>query len=367
MNKGLVRMAVALAVIFGGVFGFTVVKHVLIKKGMASYVPPPVTVSAEPAMAEHWERSIQVVGTLHARQGVDLSAEVKGVVRNLAFRPGDTVEAGVLLVELDDRVEQANLRSLEAQLRLAEINYERDKRLIASKAISKTDFDTIEARLKDAQAQVDRTRAIIDKMHIRAPFRGRVGVPLVKVGSYVGDGDALVTFQAPDALYLEFSLPERYFKDLVLGQKVRFTTDSYPQQPFVAAISAINVKIDDNTRSVLVRADVAPFDAELLPGMFANAEVILEESVPVLAIPQSAITYNLYGNSVYVVRSGQAEDGSAVDTVERVYVTPSSRRGNRVAIAGEVSAGDRVVIAGQIKLSSGARVIVDNSIALKGR
>jgi membrane fusion protein (multidrug efflux system) len=367
MNKALLRMIVALVIIFGLIFGAIYGKKVFIGKMMASYVRPPVTVSADAAVVDSWERTVSAVGTLQAQQGADLSAEVKGVVRNIAFHAGDVVAKGAILVELDDRVEQANLKSLEAQLRLAEINFDRDKRLISSRAISKTDFDTVEARLKDAQAQVERTRALIDKMHIRAPFDGRVGMALVKVGQYVSDGDALVTFQSTDALYLEFSLPERYFQQLTLGQSVHFVTDSYPGRVFDATVSGINVKVDDNTRSILVRADVSAVDAELLPGMFANIDVVLERDVAGITVPQTAITYSLYGNSVFLIHETNGEDGAVQHTVERSYVEPGMRQGSRVAIASGLVAGDKVVTAGQIKLSNGTAVIIDNHVGLEGR
>jgi len=362
----MLRMLVALLVLFGLIFGFITAKKVFVGKAMASYVRPPVTVSAEPARQESWGRTVSAVGTLQAEQGADLSAEVKGVVRSIYFKAGDTLPVGSMLIELDDRVEQANLRSFEAQLQLATITYERDKRLLQSRAISKTDFDTMEARFKDAQAQVERTRAIIDKMHLRAPFDGRVGVPLVKVGQYVSDGDPLVTFQSSDALYLEFFLPERYFHELRLGEPVVFTTDSYPDRKFPAEITAINVKVDDNTRSILVRATVRPFEGELLPGMFANIDVVLEENVPVVTVPQTAITYNLYGNSVFVLNEAPGS-GQGRYTVERKYVQPGVRKDGRVAINSGLVAGEQVVVAGQIKLSNGSIVVIDNTVDLKGQ
>lgn len=367
MNKAMLRMVVALLVVFGLLFGAIAVKKAFVGKKMASYTRPPVTVSTAPVLTEQWARTVSAVGSLYAHEGADLSAEVDGVIRNIAFQAGDSVAEGSVLIEFDDSIEQASLKSFEAQLRLAEINYERDKRLLSSRAISKTDFDTVEARLKDAQAQVERTKAVIDKMHVRAPFDGRAGVPLVKVGEYVMDGHSLVTFQSPDALYIEFSLPERYFQELELGGKVRFTTDSYPDRVFNATLSAINVKVDDNTRSILVRADVAPFEGALLPGMFANVDVILEENINVVTVPQTAITYSLYGNSVYRVNADVSADGSPRYTVERTYVVPGDRQGSRVALVSGLSAGEQVVIAGQIKLSNGAAVVIDNSVSLEGR
>ncbi len=367
MNKAMLRMAVALLVVFGLIFGAIAIKKAFVSNKMASYVRPPVTVATAPVLAEQWARTVSAVGTLYAREGADLGAEVDGVIRNIAFEAGDVIAKGGLLIEFDDSVEQASLKSFEAQLRLAEINYERDKRLLSSRAISKTDFDTVEARLKDAQAQVERTRALIEKMHVRAPFDGRAGVPLVKVGEYVMDGHPLVTFQSPDALYLEFALPERYFQELNLGGKVRFTTDSYPDRVFDATLSAINVKVDNNTRSILVRADVTPFEGILLPGMFANVDVILQENIDVVTVPQTAITYSLYGNSVYRVNAETSDDGSPRYSVERTYVVPGDRQGSKVSLLSGLSAGEQVVIAGQIKLSNGVAVVIDNSVSLEGR
>ena len=367
MNKALLRMVVALVVIFGLIFAAIAARKAYIDNMMASYVRPPVTVSVAAVSQAQWARTVSAVGSLHARQGADLGAEVDGVIRHIRFQAGDFVAKGGLLIEFDDKVEQAILKSFEAQLRLAEINYDRDKRLLSSRSISKTDYDTVEARLKDARAQVERTRAVIEKMHVRAPFDGRAGVPLVKVGEYVMDSTPLVTFQAPEKLYVEFSLPERYVQELTLGDKVRFTTDSYPDRVFDASLSAINVKVDDNTRSILVRADVAPFEGQLLPGMFANVEVILEENLAVLTVPQTAITYSLYGDSIYKVNTSKSDDGSVQRTVERSYVVPGERQGSSVALLSGVTAGDEVVIAGQIKLSNGAVVVIDNSVSMEGR
>lgn len=366
MNKGFLKMAVALLLIFGGVFGFVAGKNYMIRKYIAGMKRPPVAVSTAVAQAEAWEKTVNAVGSLQARRGTDLSAEVKGVVQAIRFRPGEAVAEGAVLIELDDRIEAANLKSLEAQQRLAEINYDRAQKLIASHAISKTDFDTIEARMKDAVAQTERSRALVDKMHIRAPFAGRAGVPLVKVGEYVSEGRALVTLQSPDQLYVEFALPERYAQGLSLGQKVNFHTDSDPGQLFTARISAVNVKVDDNTRSVLVRADVDPFKGALMPGMFANAEVVLQSGVPVVTVPQTAIAYSLYGNTVYVVRDKAGEDGKPGKVVERVYVQPGDHQGERVAIDSGLSAGDQVVTAGQVKLANDTAVVIDNSVSLQG-
>lgn len=367
MNKGMIKMIIALLVIGGAVVAMIVAKNLYIARMIAEYAIPPATVSAEAVREEAWDDTVSAVGTLHASLGADLSAEVSGVVRDIAFVPGSDVQAGDSLIRLDDTVEEANLRSQEAQLRLAEINYERGKRLLASKAMSKTDFDTLEARLLETRALVESTRAIIDKKHIRAPFSGRAGVPLVKLGEYVLEGRALLTLQAPQNLYVEFSLPERFVQKLEPQQRVYFSVDTYPDRAFPAQVSAINTKVDGNTRSVLVRATVEPFEAELLPGMFASVRLVMAENVPVLTVPQTAVAYSLYGNSVFLIKTEQDDKGETHQVVDRVYVTPGERQGQRVAIHEGLKAGDLVVTAGQIKLANGTRIQIDNSVVLEGR
>ena len=248
------------------------------------------------------------------------------------------------------------MKSLVAQRRLAEINFERDQRLLGSKAISRTDFDKTESVLKDVSAQAERTEAIIARKHLRAPFDGRIGISQVDEGQYVTEGQAMVTVQALDTLEVDFSLPEQQLPLLVNGQRVRCAVQAYPGRQFEGAVVAIDAKVDPNTRNVLVRARVPNAGATLLPGMFVSVEVIVTENVPVVTVAETAVSYNLYGDAVYVIKEAADQD---VATVERRYVKLGDHRNQRVAVVEGVQAGERVVTAGALKLDNGASVQID--------
>ncbi len=364
MKKPMVIMIAVLVLVFGTLFGVIEGKKRLVERYLANMELPPVTVSAHAAQREHWDVTIAAVGTLKAVQGVDLASEAAGVVMRLHFRAGDEVAAGDEIASLDDRVEVATLKSLLAQRRLAEINFERDQRLLATKAISRTDFDKTEAQLKDVSAQVERTEAVIARKHLRAPFGGRIGIPAVDRGEYVSEGQVIVTLQSLDTLEVDFSLPEQDLPRLAVGQQVRCRVQAYPERVFDGTISAIDAKVDVNTRNVLVRARVPNTGGALLPGMFVGVDVVVQDDVERITVQESAISYNLYGDSVFVVEERARDDGSKGFVVRRDYVKTGQRRGGHVAIVEGVDEGDLVVTAGTLKLDAGARVTIDNSIQL---
>ena len=354
----------SLAILLGIIFGVIQAIQWTIGQGLANYTPPPVAVSAEVARQEQWDRYIKSVGTLVAVNGVDITSEVGGLIKQIYFASGIDVTQGQVLVQLDDTVERANLRSYDAQLKLASINYERDKKLLSSRAISKTDFDTVEAKLKDAEAQVERTRALIEQKQVKAPFAGRIGIRQLNVGDYVNVGDQLVTLQALDYLHVDFSVPEKYFPQLHNGQLVRFRVKAFGERVFEAKVTAINSKVDENTRNIRVRASFNNDAQELVPGMFANVSIVLQSQQEVITVPETAVSYSLYGDSVFVVSESTSEEGEVIKTVERRYVTVSDRRNQRVAITDGVNGGETIVTSGQLKLNNGASVVIDNSVAL---
>ncbi|MCB1630982.1 MAG: efflux RND transporter periplasmic adaptor subunit [Pseudomonadales bacterium] len=364
MKKPMVIMVAALVLAFGTLFGFIEGKKRLVERYLANFEPPPVAVSAHPAKREFWDVAIAAVGTLKAVHGVDLASEAAGVVTRMHFRAGDEVAAGDEIASLDDRVEVATLKSLLAQRRLAEINFERDQRLLATKAISRTDFDKTEAQLKDVSAQVERTEAVIARKHLRTPFAGRIGIPLVEVGEYVSEGQEIVTLQSLAMLEVDFKLPEQELPRLAVGQRVRCQVQAYPERVFDGEISAIDAKIDDNTRNVLVRAQVPNPGAALLPGMFVGVEIVVEDDIEQITVEESALSYNLYGDSVFVVAERGRDDGGKDLVVKRTYVKSGQRRHGRIAITEGINEGDVIVTAGTLKLDSGTRVAIDNSVQL---
>lgn len=364
MKKSMLIMIAALALLFGAIFGVIEGKKRLVASYLASFEPPPVVISAQPVQRERWDITIPAVGTLKAVHGVDLATESSGVVMRLHFRAGDQVAAEAELATLDDRVEAAMLKSLLAQRRLAEINFERDQRLLANKAISRTDFDKTEAQLKDVAAQVERTEAVIARKHLRAPFAGRIGIPAVEIGEFVSEGQEIVTLQSLEMLQVDFALPEQDLPQLASGQRVRCRVQAYPDRVFDGEVSAIDAKVDDNTRNVLVRARVPNTGSMLLPGMFVSVEVVVGDGDALLTVPESAISYNLYGDSVFIVDERSRDDGSTDLVVRRSYVKTGARRDGRVAILEGVADSETVVTAGTLKLDAGARVTIDNSVQL---
>lgn len=363
-RKSLILTAIVLLLVFGTIFGAIEGKQYLVREYLASYRPPPVTVSAHEARAETWERALGAVGTLKAGRGVDIATETPGILEALSFHPGQQVAAGQELARLDDRVEQATLKSLLAQRRLAEINFERDQRLLATKALSRTDFDKTEAQLKDISAQVERTEGIIARKHITAPFAGRIGIPQVEPGQYLNEGETLVTLQALDTLEVDFSVPEQQLPLLKAGNPIRCRVQAYPGDTFSGSIVAIDAKVDGSTRNVLVRARVPNTELALLPGMFVAVEIIVDAAVPVITVPETAVSYNLYGDAVFVVREREAEEGGTERYVERRYVDIGPSRAGRVAVTEGLQPGELIVTAGSLKLDTGARVVIDNSVEL---
>lgn len=390
-------LALVSIVVFGGVFAFVAIKDAMFSAGMALYQPPPVSVAVADARAETWANEVPAVGTIEADRGVDVAAEVGGIVRAIEFRSGQQIGEGEVLVQLDDSIEQAELRSLDAQLELAQINAERDKRLLSSRSISKTEFDTGQARLKDLQAKRERTQLVIEQKRVQAPFAGRLGIRRVSIGQYVVPGEKLVTLQALDKLHVDFMLPEQYVPQLRTGSEVRLRVRAHGEREFVGRLAAIDSRVDTGTRNVRVRAVLANPGEALVPGMFADMRVVLPGQQALVVVPSTAVSASLYGDAVYVLKAQagthegklrEATDkdsamvnmvatmakkaprdkqdpllGKPVWVVERRPVQIGERRSNSVAVTG-VKAGEQVVVAGTLKLKQGTRVIIDNTVSV---
>lgn len=375
-----------LGIVFGSVFGWIEFRARMIDSFMAAYVPPAVGVEAEPAKANQWDNTLAAIGTVQAVNGVDITTEVAGLVHEIYFASGQSVDEGDVLIQLDDQVERANLKSFKAQQRLAKINYDRDARLLLSNSISKTNFDKGEATLHDMQAQVESTEATIAQKKIKAPFSGRLGIRQINVGEFINRGDDIVTLQALDELLIDFRVPEQYFPKLFVGQPLRFTVPAFGGRVFSATLSSINAKVDETTRNIQVQGSFSNVDQSIVPGMFANVTVVLAQFQDVITVPQTAISYSLYGDSVFVVGEEELNlktpdttvnllgfdiDLSAIHTMEqaperglvvrRRYVKLGQRQTGQVAIRDGVTAGELVVSAGQLKLNNGTRVTVINS------
>ncbi|MET0846694.1 MAG: efflux RND transporter periplasmic adaptor subunit [Pseudomonas sp.] len=333
---------------------------------------PPISVAATTATERPWQARLPSVGTLKALQGVDLSLEIAGTVMDVQFESGQKVKAGQPIVQLDSGVEKALLETAMADLGLSTVNYNRGSQLVGSQAISKGEFDRLSAIMKKDQATVNQLKASLAKKRILAPFSGTIGIRQVDVGDYVASGTMIATLQDLSSLYVDFFVPEQSVPKIGVGQSVQIIVSAYPTQTFPGTISAINPKVENSTRNVQVRATLANPDGKLLPGMFASLQVILPDPQPRIVVPESAITYTLYGNSLYVVTQKKAEDGSLekddkgqpILIAERRFIETGERRDGLVVITKGVQNGEKVVTAGQIKLDSGAHIAISDDKTL---
>ncbi len=363
MTKRMVIMLIGVAIVLGGVFGFQAFKAVMIKKFMATLASPPQTVSATRAALSQWQPRIEAVGSLRALNGADLSLEVSGVVDSIAFKSGDDVKEGDVLLKLRSDDDLAKLQSLQAVADLNEITYERDQKQFKLQAVSQATIDTDVANLKNAKAQVAQQQAILDKKTLRAPFAGHLGIRAVDLGQYLGAGTTIVTLQALDPIFMDFFVPQQAVDQIRIGQRVDVKVDAYKDRTFAGEISALNPRVDASSRNVQVRATLKNADHKLLPGMYATVEIVTGAPQDLITLPQTAITYNPYGDTVYiVVTKGADATGKPQQTVRQTFVTTGPTRGDQVAILKGVNDGDMVVTSGQLKLHNGSVVFIDNSV-----
>jgi membrane fusion protein, multidrug efflux system len=364
-----------LAALTGGLAYFQfVIKPVMVKGFItAAFAPKPTTVTAEAARVEQWRPELTAIGTLRAIQGVAIAPQAAGDVTAIRFESGDDVEAGALLINIDDSVEQADLANGLAQLKNADSTLARQKTLVAQGNTPQSTVDTALATRDSAAATVERTRAVIAQKAIKAPFAGRLGLRNVDLGQYVAVGTSLVTLQQLDPIYADFPVPEEALNSMATGQAVRMTVDAIPGRSFAGKIEAIDARVSAESRNVTARAVFANPDRKLLPGMFANLTVTTGEPAAVLTLPRTAIVYSLYGDDVFVVTAAPhaREQGGLADSsgpsgliVERRLVRVGPARGERVAIEDGLRAGERVVTAGQIKLQAYSPVTLDETPAL---
>jgi membrane fusion protein, multidrug efflux system len=362
MIKRMVIMLIAVGVVLGGVFGFQAFKAAMIKKFMSSMSAPPQTVSVAKAEYSEWQPQIEAVGSLRAVRGADLSLEVSGVVDSISFNSGDDVEQGAPLLKLRADDDAAKLVSLQATAELNEITYERDQKQFKIQAVSQATLDTDVANLKNAKAQVAQQQAILDKKFLRAPFAGHLGIRQVDLGQYLGAGTTIVTLQALDPIFLDFFVPQQAVDQIHIGQAVTVRIDAFKDQTFAGEISAVNPKVDASTRNIQVRATLKNPDHKLVPGMYATVEIATGAPQKYITLPQTAITYNPYGDTIYIVDSKAGPDGKPQRTARQTFVTTGATRGDQVAVLKGVEAGDTIVTAGQIKLHNGSPILIDNSI-----
>lgn len=327
--------------------------------------PGPVTVSTMQVRQQAWQPAIKAIGTLRAEHGAELAMDVSGLVTAVELESGKDVRKGQLLLQLRDGDDVAQLDALQAEAQLAELTYKRDRQQLAVRAISKAAYDAAAADLKAKQAAVAKQQVIVSKKQLRAPFSGRAGIITISPGDYLSAGSPVVTLQQLDPLFVDFTVPQNELGRLRVGQTVKLTLDAYPGRSFTGTLSAISPKVDTSTRNVQVEATVPNKDRKITPGMFAQVSVELGKPVQRLTLPQAAIVYNPYGDTVYVVHPsrGKGKDGKPLaPTVKQTFVTTGATRGDQVAILKGLAAGTDVVTSGQIKLKNGTSIRVDNRV-----
>lgn len=367
MTKRLFIAGTVVLLVLGGlgVFHF-ILKPALIKEFISKNVPPPANVAAEAARTQTWIPRITSVGTLIAIQGIDVAPQVAGVVTAIQFESGQTVQKGAQLVKLDDDIEQADLASNKATLRDAILEFQRQEDLRGRGVATEAKLEEARAKRDSAVAAVQRTRAIIDKKTIVAPFAGKLGLRKVEMGQYVSPGTPLVSLQALEPMRVDFPIPENQIDLLRPGQRIEVEVNAFPGETFTGMIETPDARVSQETRTLTVRGRLSNPEGKLLPGMFAAVRVLAGEPAELVTIPRTAVSYGLYGDSIYVVKApgGKPVEGEGPFTVERRFVRTGEVRGDRVAIREGVKAGETVVTSGQLKLRPGASIRINNSAPL---
>jgi membrane fusion protein (multidrug efflux system) len=376
MSRRFILTAVVIAALLGGLGYFQFIfKPQMIRSFLSQMKPPAATVTAEPARSERWIERLTSIGTLIASQGVDVTSQVAGIVTEVLIESGTEVEHGTKLVQLDTSVEVADLASAVATHREAEVAFARQTDLMNKKVTSEANLDTARAKQETAQAAVKRIEAVIAQKAVTAPFSGRVGIRKVEKGQYVSAGMALVSLQALDPIRADFPMPEQHIGKLRVGEPIELTVDAYPGEVFKGEIQSLDARVAQDTRTLLVRAILSNKERKLLPGMFANVTVLVGQPADVVTVPRTAVTYSLYGDSIYVAKpasetadakAGAPAGGGPAEPMvaERRFVRTGQVRGDRVAVTFGLGAGELVVTTGQLKLNPGASIHIDKSQAL---
>ncbi len=362
MSKKSILILLALV---GVVFVIVLIKVLQIKQLIAGAKVglPPQAVTTAVATQETWQPTLTAVGSLSAVQGVTVAAELDGKIVEIDFTSGAAVSKGDVLVRQDTSVEEAQLRSAESAVELAKINLERTRELLSKQTVSQSQYDTDAATEKQAIAAADNIRATIAKKTIKAPFTGRLGIRLVNVGQSLKAGDGLVSLQALNPIYADFYLPQQDLSQLAIGLGVTVSSDAFRDKPVSGKITAISPDVDSTTRNVRIQATLAN-DGELLhPGMFVDVAVVLPNTTRVLSIPDTAVVYAPFGDSVYLVEPSTAAGSEGTLVVRQQIVRLGVHKGDYVAVTSGIKAGDTVVTSGVFRLRPGLPVVVNNSVA----
>jgi membrane fusion protein (multidrug efflux system) len=342
-------------------------KFLKIKQGMAQFAKfsmmPPAAVTSIIAAPQTWQPVLSVVGSMRAVNGVLVSTDLAGIVSQIAFESGRDLKKGDLLVRLDTQQEQAQLHSAQARRELARISLQRQQDLFAKKAVAQSDFDAAQSEFRQADAAVEEAQAMIARKTITAPFDGLAGIRQVDLGQYLNVGSTIAPLQSLDPIYVEFTIPQQNFTQIVPGKKIHVRADGIEGQEFDGQITAIDSKVDETTRNVTIQGTVRNPGHKLRPGMYVNVDILLPEQPGVIAIPATSINYAPYGDSVFIIKDAQpSPDGTKGKEVVQQFVKLGATRGDQVAILTGVKPGDEVVTSGVFKLRSHTPVMVNNSV-----
>jgi membrane fusion protein (multidrug efflux system) len=341
------------------------VKFVQIRAAIAqfsSFQPPPEAVTTVVAHEEEWPTTLSAVGSVTAVHGVTVSADLPGIVQQIAFDSGRHVGAGEVLVRLDVRQERAQLAAAESQRDLMRLNLERSKQLLDKGVVAQAEYDRVAAEAKQAEARVGEIRATIERKQIRAPFAGVLGIRQVNLGQYLEGGAPVVPLQSMDPVYVDFALPQDDVKSLHVGATVTVSADSAAASRMTGRITAINSVVDEATRNVQVQATFRNVGGKLRPGMYVEVHTDVGTSGRMIAVPASAVAYAPYGNSVFVVGPQKGPNGKTYSGVEQRFVKLGASRGDQASIVSGLKPGEVVVTSGVFKLRNGAAIFVNNSI-----
>lgn len=366
-----ILLAVVFVLLTGVIGGFAYFEYVakpeIIKKAISGQVRPPASVIAEPATSQSWRRTVPAIGTLQAIQGIDVAPETAGVVQSIGFESGQEIEAGTLLIELDDGTEQASLKSAQAQLRNSQVSLKRQRELLDRGNTSRSNYDTAVAKRDSDAAELERIRALVAEKKVLAPFSGQLGIRQVDLGQYVSAGTVLVSLQQLDPIYVDFPVPEQQLGMIAVGNDIEINVDAFPSGKFTGKVTTVDARVDQSTRNILVRGQIGNPKKELLPGMFANVKVLAPQAENVVTIPRTAVTYSLFGDTVLVAKPDDATKtgADAAYTLEQRRVTLGEQRDDKIAVLDGVKDGERVVSAGQNKLFNGQKAVISKTPPLK--
>ncbi|HET6415095.1 MAG TPA: efflux RND transporter periplasmic adaptor subunit [Polyangiales bacterium] len=363
-NKKPILLAVGVIVLVVLVLGGIKASQIraMIAAGEA-FVPPQQAVTTAEVTEVSWKPELTAVGSVVAVQGVTVASEVPGTITEIAFKSGQMVKTGDLLVRLDTSIERAQLASAVASAKLADIDYQRKKNLPPTAAVSAADVDAAAAKASQAAADVANFKAVIARKTIRAPFSGRVGIRDVDLGEVLQPGTPIVSLQSSDPIYVDFSLPQQVLSLIEPGHTATISTDGFPDRTWEGTVEVIDTEVDIGTRNFDVRAIVANPDGKLRTGMFVDVTVVQPEARELLAIPASAVLFAPYGDSVYIIKEQESESGEKQLIAEQVFVRLGERRGDLVAVSSGLAVGDAVVSTGAFKLQSGMAVTIRNDLA----